>query len=213
MSDKWKDVTSILQFGLESQKNIADLNKVTSEIIKKRDYDEVVGCVQELMNVAKEESRLPLVEKERRLDKLQEKFEKYRIELAMEGKLLRELRATNDAYASKIDAEIKEAEEYRKKVLPTEGRNGDVRARNDLLKKRLYELMTSRTVAQNFSAQIKLSEENCTTISARICNVAVTTLPLLRGRISMETGKTVIAKTQEMLRANLKGMKEVRDNS
>lgn len=204
MNENWKDVSSILQYGLESQRSIADLNNVASEIIKKRNFDEVIDGIRELISVAGEKDDHSLAQKERRLDELQEKFERFRIELAMEGRLLRELRITNDAYVMKIDDEIKKAEEYRQKVLPTEGRNADVRARGDLLKKRIYELMTSKTVAESFSAQIKLSEENCISMADRIWNVVVTTLPLLRGRITMETSKTVITKARELLREDLK---------
>ncbi|MBP5282811.1 MAG: hypothetical protein J6Z22_09980 [Lachnospiraceae bacterium] len=202
-SYEFSDQTSIIQFGLESQRNVADINTVATEIIKKREFDGVLACFKELLSISGDVDMNELLKKERRLDALGAELMKQRIELAKEGKLLQELRNTNDAYILELDDEIKYANDYLKNTLGKMKKTMEVRVMIDILKKRTYELMTSKTVATSFSAQIKLSEDNCFSMSDRAWSAAVTILPLLRGRISMEANQTAIERAQQLLRDNM----------
>ena len=202
MSYEWKDMTSILNFGLESQRNIADLNKVASEIIKQRNYDDVVNNVKELLVIADAatgEETMELVKKERCLDKLEAEFSRTHVEIMKECKLLEELRHANEAYIQKITEEIAEAEDAIKNKTLRASKQLDWKALENVLRKRITELHTSKTVAESFSAQIKLAEENGAAMADKIWNSTVTILPLLRGRISMETGKTVISQAKKLI--------------
>lgn len=199
----WKSVAAIVNYGLESQRNIADLNKVSSEIIQQRNYDEVLNCFQQLLAVSGEQSEGDLVKKERYLDELQAELTNHRLEIMKEGILLEQLRHTNEDYTLVLEEEIKEAETYLKVGLPAEGRVIDAASRREVLRKRIGELRTSKTVAESFSAQLALSENNCKAMSKRIWNVVVTVIPLLRGRITMETSQTVIQQAQKILRESV----------
>ena len=197
------DVTAILNYGLESQRCVADVNTVASDIIKHREYDEVLECFRELLSIAGNVDMQEVLKKERRLDELSAQFMKQRIELAKEGKVLQELRHTNEAYILRLDDEIKEAQEYLDGGMGKQKKNLDLMMLKGTLKKRIYELMTSRTVAESFTAQIKISEENCFSMSDKAWNATVTIIPLLRGRISMEGNRTVIERTQNIIRENM----------
>ena len=199
----WKSVAAIVNYGLESQRNIADLNRVSSEIIQQRNYDEVLNCFQQLLAVSGEQSEGDLVKKERYLDELQAELTSHRLEIMKEGILLEQLRHTNEDYTLVLEEEIKEAETYLKVGLPAEGRVIDAASRREVLRKRIGELRTSKTVAESFSAQFALSENNCKAMAKRIWNVVVTVIPLLRGRITMETSQTVIQQAQKILRESV----------
>lgn len=48
---KFHDMSSILNFGLGSQNGVADLNRVTTKIIKSREYDELMEMFKELSSL------------------------------------------------------------------------------------------------------------------------------------------------------------------
>ena len=201
---RWDDITYMINYGLESQRNIAGLNRVTTDIVKKREFDDVLAAFQELLGIAEDAESGRMLEKERRLGELREVFTKQRIELLMEGKLLQELRHTNDAYIAKLKEEIREAQEYCEERY----RSDNVRAALDhglvILNGRITEMITSTTVAESFSAQIEVAEKNCLNMADRIWNALVTILPLLQGRISMESSRTVIRQTREIILGNIR---------
>ncbi len=201
---RWDDIGFVINYGLETQRNIADLNTITSDIIRKRKFDTVLAAFQEMLELAEQAGSGRLVENEQRLKELREEFTKQRIEILMEGKLLQELRHTNDAYIAKLKEEIREAQEYSGERYKSDS----VRAALDhglvVLNGRITEMITSTTVAESFSAQTEMSEKNCFNMADRIWNALVTILPLLEGRISMESSRTVITQTRELIMGNIR---------
>ncbi len=194
---KFYDVTSILNFGLESQNRIAELNQMTTRIIRGSDYTEFLRCLEELSSIAAQGEE-DLIRKEERLDALQETMSKKRIEILKEGQLLKELRKTNDIYAERLAEEIRYAEGWLK-AGSTGGSEVDIRERLHAMDKRVVELRTTKTVADNFSAQISLSETNCIAMADRIWKVMVDIMPLLRGRISAKINRDSLSEAKKLL--------------
>ena len=202
ISYDWNNATAILNFGLETQKDIADLNDVASEIIKKRNYDDLMQAFRALLLLAEEEGDISLAEKEEHLEELQKKMIQMRIELVKEGKLLLELRNTNECYVNRISEEIEAGRERLKS-------DADL---NDVLEKRIRELMTSKTVAESFSAQLKYAMDNSNAMADRLWEALMTLLPLMRGRISLKTNQTMIEETQKTIKKWLKDIEVAKAN-
>ena len=202
ISYDWNNATAILNFGLETQKDIADLNDVASEIIKKRNYDDLMQAFRALLLLAEEEGDISLAEKEEHLEELQKKMIQMRIELVKEGKLLLELRNTNECYVNRISEEIEAGRERLKS-------DADL---NDVLEKRIRELMMSKTVAESFSAQLKYAMDNSNAMADRLWEALMTLLPLMRGRISLKTNQTMIEETQKTIKKWLKDIEVAQAN-
>ena len=202
ISYDWNNATAILNFGLETQKDIADLNDVASEIIKKRNYDDLMQAFRALLLLAEEEGDISLAEKEEHLEELQKKMIQMRIELVKEGKLLLELRNTNECYVNRISEEIEAGRERLKS-------DADL---NDVLEKRIRELMMSKTVAESFSAQLKYAMDNSNAMADRLWEALMTLLPLMRGRISLKTNQTMIEETQKTIKKWLKDIEVAKAN-
>ncbi len=201
------DTVSILNYGLSSQNKIADLNKTVSAIIRQKDYHDLLECFEEIFSIAENTDIAQLAEKEQRVEELRTDLVKYRMELLKESKLLQGLRETNNLYVRQLDEEIQDAEGWlQEKKL---SKQPDGRHRTELLKKRLYELKTSRTVGESFSTQIRLSEENSIELADRIQNILAHILPLLRGRISAETDKMSFAQIRKLLREDVGEMGKI----
>ncbi|MBO6207717.1 MAG: hypothetical protein J6O73_12365 [Lachnospiraceae bacterium] len=188
--DRFADMTSILSFGLGSQNRLADLNKLLTARIKEADYSDVHQKFEELLAIAQETDIKKMAQKEERLDGLNSDLAGIRIELLKEQKLLWAMRGTNDAYVFQLGQEIEEAENYLSQA-PAEG-IADVITRRETLKKRVQELVTTKSVGISFSEQIKLAEANLTSLSDRIWNVMMNLIPLLRGRLSMEYSRIMV---------------------
>ncbi|MCR5128812.1 MAG: toxic anion resistance protein [Lachnospiraceae bacterium] len=188
--DRFADMTSILSFGLGNQNRLADLNKLLTARIKAADYSDVHQKFEELLAIAQETDIKKMAQKEERLDGLNSDLAEMRIELLKEQKLLWAMRGTNDAYVFQLGQEIEEAENYLSQA-PAEG-IADVITRRETLKKRVQELVTTKSVGISFSEQIKLAEANLTSLSDRIWNVMMNLIPLLRGRLSMEYSRIMV---------------------
>ena len=188
--DRFADMTSILSFGLGNQNRLADLNKLLTARIKEADYSDVHQKFEELLAIAQETDIKKMAQKEERLDGLNNDLAGIRIELLKEQKLLWAMRGTNDAYVFQLGQEIEEAENYLSQA-PAEG-IADVITRRETLKKRVQELVTTKSVGISFSEQIKLAEANLTSLSDRIWNVMMNLIPLLRGRLSMEYSRIMV---------------------
>ena len=188
--DRFADMTSILSFGLGNQNRLADLNKLLTARIKESDYSDVHQKFEELLAIAQETDIKKMAQKEERLDGLNSDLAGIRIELLKEQKLLWAMRGTNDAYVFQLGQEIEEAENYLSQA-PAEG-IADVITRRETLKKRVQELVTTKSVGISFSEQIKLAEANLTSLSDRIWNVMMNLIPLLRGRLSMEYSRIMV---------------------
>lgn len=198
---RWLETADIINYGLASQKDMAALNSVATSVIRNRDYDRVLKCFDELLKVSAEAEAGKLAQKEQHIDRIKEEFLKSRIEILKEANLLKELRHTNEAYIGKIVAEIAEAQKYCDGHPYDPAKKAD--AQMELLKKRIYELTTSKIVAENFSAQLKLSEDNSFDMAEKIWNALVTIVPLLKGNISLETGRSVITGARKLIEDNM----------
>ena len=188
MSKKeFSSLTDILNHGLGSQNRLAELNKLVSERIKNTDHHKLHDMINELLSIAEEPELNKMTDKEKRLDELNSSFSDIRIEILKEAELFRALRMTNDAYISRLDEELKEAEEYLEK--PADKDLADAYTGYDIMQKRAQELKLTRSVALSFSKQISLTADNLTSLSDRVWNVQMNLIPLLRGMISAETLK------------------------
>lgn len=198
MSLKFDDVSSILEYGLESQNNVVALNKLATKRIRESNFSDLMGLLDELMFMAGDVDLRSLAEKESRIEELRGDLAKERMELLKEAKLMEALRYANDAYLLRIDEEIREAQDSLKSPSFLEAL--DAHSKTNVLKKRIYELNTTMAVAKSFSEQLKLSENNYVSMADRVWSVLNQLIPLLRGRISMETGKLTIAEARRQLR-------------
>ena len=194
-ADRLKDAVSVIDYGLRTQYDIAELNKTVSEIINKREYSGVLKAFDELLKEAGSDAVGELADRQQRIEEISEELTRSRIDIMKEARLLQQLRFTNDVYAVRISDEIKEAQRYCDEEKP---------AQEELIRKRIYQLTTSKVVAENFSAQIKLSEDNCLDMAEKIWNALVTIVPLLRSSISMETGENVLIQTKLLISESMK---------
>ena len=205
---KFHDMSSVLNFGLGSQHGVADLNRVTTKIIKGREYDELLSMFKELSSFVSDEGTEQLPEREKRMDEMEEVMKKLHMEILKEKQLLQELRHMNDYYARRLDEEILYAEGWIK-AGSVGGSAVDIRERIRAMEKRIQELRTTRTVADSFSAQIKLSEDNCGSMADRIWKILVDVLPLLRGRLAVQTNKQTQTEVRRLLRENESELKRL----
>lgn len=201
MSLKFDDVSSILEYGLENQNNVVALNKLATQRIRESSFSGLMELMDELLFMAGDVDIRSLAEKESRIEELRADLAKERMELLKEAKLMEALRRVNDVYLLRIDEEIKEAQESLKSPSFLEAL--DAHSKTNVLKKRIYELNTTKTVAKSFSEQMKLSENNYVSMADRVWSVLNQLIPLLRGRISMETGKMTIAEARRQLRKHV----------
>ena len=198
-ADKLRDIISVTDYGLKTQYDIVELNKTVSEIIKKREYSGVLKAFDELLEAAGTDAAGKLADRQQRVEEISEELTRSRIEIMKEARLLQQLRFTNDVYAARIGDEIKEAQRYCDEEKP---------ALEDQIRKRIYQLTTSKVVAENFSAQRKLSEDNCIGMAEKIWNALVTIVPLLRSSISLKTGENVIIQTKMLISESMKQIEE-----
>lgn len=204
--EKFSTPTDILNHGLGSQNRLAELNKLVTGRIKSMDHSKLHGMINELLAIAEEPDINKITDKEKRLDDLNSSFSDIRIDILKEAELLRALRMTNDAYISRLDEELKEAEEYLKK--PVENERADSYTRYDTMQKRAQELTLTRSVGLSFSKQISLSADNLTSLSDRVWNVQMNLIPLLRGRISAETLKIMRDELDTLLKEQVEKHEE-----
>ncbi|MBP5608122.1 MAG: hypothetical protein J6X66_07630 [Lachnospiraceae bacterium] len=191
------NITDVLNIGLGSQNRLADLNRLVTARINSADHSRVSGLFKELISIADETDIKQLAEKEERLDGLCSDLSVMRIDILKETVLLRSLRLTNDSYLEDLQEDIKTAEAYTDPAL-----SGSFPKTSNLLEtlnKRIAELKLTRSVGLSFSEQIKLTENNLTSLSDRITDMLVNLIPLLRGRISTEHSRILIREIQNMM--------------
>ena len=191
------DMADILHLGRQSQNNLAALNQVVTERLKEADYSRVYALFDELLTIAEETDMKKLAQKEERLDGMSSDLSVLRMELLKEQELLRALRDTNDHYTEVLQGEIDAGNAF---VAGAAAPGmADVITMQDTMKKRVQELVMTRSVGMSFSEQIKLAEANLTSLSDRIWNVLMHLIPLLRGRLSVEHSRIMVAEIQKVI--------------
>lgn len=191
------DMADILHLGRQSQNNLAALNQVVTERLKEADYSRVYALFDELLTIAEETDMKKLAQKEERLDGMSSDLSVLRMELLKEQELLRALRDTNDHYTEVLQGEIDAGNAF----VAGAAAPGmtDVITMQETMKKRVQELVMTRSVGMSFSEQIKLAEANLTSLSDRIWNVLMHLIPLLRGRLSVEHSRIMVAEIQKVI--------------
>ena len=191
------DMADILHLGRQSQNNLAALNQVVTERLKEADYSRVYALFDELLTIAEETDMKKLAQKEERLDGMSSDLSVLRMELLKEQELLRALRDTNDHYTEVLQGEIDAGNAF----VAGAAAPGmtDVITMQDTMKKRVQELVMTRSVGMSFSEQIKLAEANLTSLSDRIWNVLMHLIPLLRGRLSVEHSRIMVVEIQKVI--------------
>ena len=191
------DMADILHLGRQSQNNLAALNQVVTERLKEADYSRVYALFDELLTIAEETDMKKLAQKEERLDGMSSDLSVLRMELLKEQELLRALRDTNDHYTEVLQGEIDAGNAF---VAGAAAPGmADVITMQETMKKRMQELVMTRSVGMSFSEQIKLAEANLTSLSDRIWNVLMHLIPLLRGRLSVEHSRIMVAEIQKVI--------------
>ncbi len=191
------DMADILHLGRQSQNNLAALNQVVTERLKEADYSRVYALFDELLTIAEETDMKKLAQKEERLDGMSSDLSVLRMELLKEQELLRALRDTNDHYTEVLQGEIDAGNAF---VAGAAAPGmADVITMQETMKKRVQELVMTRSVGMSFSEQIKLAEANLTSLSDRIWNVLMHLIPLLRGRLSVEHSRIMVAEIQKVI--------------
>ena len=191
------DMADILHLGRQSQNNLTALNQVVTERLKEADYSRVYALFDELLTIAEETDMKKLAQKEERLDGMSSDLSVLRMELLKEQELLRALRDTNDHYTEVLQGEIDAGNAF---VAGAAAPGmADVITMQETMKKRVQELVMTRSVGMSFSEQIKLAEANLTSLSDRIWNVLMHLIPLLRGRLSVEHSRIMVAEIQKVI--------------
>ena len=191
------DMADILHLGRQSQNNLAALNQVVTVRLKEADYSRVYALFDELLTIAEETDMKKLAQKEERLDGMSSDLSVLRMELLKEQELLRALRDTNDHYTEVLQGEIDAGNAF---VAGAAAPGmADVITMQETMKKRVQELVMTRSVGMSFSEQIKLAEANLTSLSDRIWNVLMHLIPLLRGRLSVEHSRIMVAEIQKVI--------------
>ena len=119
------------------------------------------------------------------------------------------MRETNDAYIERMLREIEDAQRYCGEDYSLDPCQQDVSFRKDVIGKRSQEMLMSKKVAESFSLQIKMAEDNCFRMAEKIWDAQVNFLPLLRSRITMENGKTAMLQVRKMIRDSLRDIEKV----
>ena len=175
---------------------------MVTERLKEADYSRVYALFDELLAIAEETDMKKLAQKEERLDGMSSDLSVLRMELLKEQELLRALRDTNDHYTEVLQGEIDAGNAFVAGVAAP-GMT-DVITMQETMKKRVQELVMTRSVGMSFSEQIKLAEANLTSLSDRIWNVLMHLIPLLRGRLSVEHSRIMVAEIQKVIGAEPK---------
>ena len=195
--ERFMNMTDILNHGLGSQNKLSDLNKLVTARINAADYSHVHRLFEELLSIAGETDIKQMAQKEERLDGLCSDLSGIKIDLLKETELLRSLRFTNDCYIDELQKDIKEAEAYLNPEISGTVPNGS--PWTEALKKRIRELMLTKSVGISFSEQIILAESNLRSLCERINDVLINLIPLLRGRISTEHSRLLIPEIRNMI--------------
>ncbi len=204
-NNTFKDMTSVMIFGSESQNRLADLNKLVSEKIKNTDQSRLQVMLKDLLSIAADTDIKKMAEKEKFLDEMESDFAKMRIELLKEANLMQAFRNTNDTYLEQLMQEITQAREALKDPIK-DGK--DAKALAETLNKRIQELSTTESVGESFSAQIKLAEDNYFAMPDRVWDVMMHIIPLLRGRMTVERSKAMTDTLRKLIMENETKSKE-----
>lgn len=204
-NNTFKDMTSVMIFGSESQNRLADLNKLVSEEIKNTDQSRLQVMLKDLLSIAADTDLKKMAEKEKFLDGMESDFAKMRIELLKEANLMQAFRYTNDTYLEQLMQEITQAREALKDPIK-DGK--DAKTLAETLNKRIQELSTTESVGESFSAQIKLAEDNYFAMADRVWDVMMHIIPLLRGRMTVERSKAMTDTLRKLIMENETESKE-----
>ena len=196
------DKLSIINFGVDTQHRLANLNEVVSSVVKDKDYSDIKGLYDTMTELMSMDGDKTPFYTESVLNGIKEELLETRIDLLKECKLYEELRKTNQLYMTELSEEISGAEAFisettmLKKILTNSMGVSQ-------LKSRIQEMKTTRMVAETLNNQLALYQKNSASLAERVGSVTHTLMPLWESGVALSVNKKSTQKASKMLKALL----------
>ena len=188
MSDiNFFDKVSIINYGIGTQHQLADLNATVARTAREKDYSDISVLYENLLKLMSDDNKAPAYA-DTLVQAIKEALLKMRIELMKDTKLYAELLKVNEVYIEKLSDEIRIGQEH----LTTAKKEKD-KAYDPLsipqLARRIDELKTSKQVALSLSDELRLYEKNSSSLAGKIQTITKDLLPLWEGSHTINTNK------------------------
>ena len=194
------DKVSIMNYGVDTQHDLATLSETVSDIVKEKDYSDIKELNDALSELMSSEDKKTLLYRDAAVTGIKEGLIYKRLELLKEGKLYEQLKNTNDVYITRLSDEISSAEALLEKIKNSGESPSDALAVSQL-KSRVKELKTSKTIAGTLNEQLTFYGKNSASLADRIGAIINTLMPLWESGMAMSVNKESTKKAFKMLKA------------